>query len=248
MRFATLTTLIASAFGLVAAAPVDEQLHKRAPAAVYTTCVTPNTVALTFDDGPYQYIYDVAGILWENGVNKATFFFNGCIYSEANKAAVKWIYDNGFEIGSHTWSHNDLSTLNWDQLHDQFWRVEQALARITGATPALMRPPYGSYNDLVREVAGVRGQSIVNWNLDSGDTASISVAAQKQRYTDAAAQHPSSIISLMHETHASTVWEVLPHAITTLRNAGYSFVSVSECLGIPAYQSVVAPQTGSWTC
>ncbi|KAF8648430.1 hypothetical protein AX16_006293 [Volvariella volvacea WC 439] len=249
MRFSTITTLITAAFGLVAAAPVEEPpVQKRAPAAVYSNCVNPNTVALTFDDGPYQYLYDIAGVLWENGVNKATFFFRGCIYTAANKAAVKWIYDNGFQVASHTWSHSDLSTLNWDQLHDQFWRVEQALQRITGATPAFMRPPYGSYNNLVREVAGARGQGIVLWNLDSGDSAGISVAAQKQRYTDIANQHPSSIIALNHETYASTVWEVLPHAITTLRNAGYSFVTVAECLGLPAYQSVGAPQTGSWTC
>lgn len=33
-----------------------------------------------------------------------------------------------------------------------------ALERIIGVTPALMRPPYGSYNDVVRTVSAERGQ------------------------------------------------------------------------------------------
>jgi len=39
------------------------------------------------------------------------------------------------------------------------WRVEQALERIVGKKPAWIRAPFGSYNDLVREVAYQRGQS-----------------------------------------------------------------------------------------
>ena len=39
------------------------------------------------------------------------------------------------------------------------WRIEQALERIVGKKPAWMRAPYGSYNDVVREVAYQRGQS-----------------------------------------------------------------------------------------
>lgn len=39
------------------------------------------------------------------------------------------------------------------------WLIEQALERIVGLSPAMMRPPYGNYNDLVRQVAAERNQS-----------------------------------------------------------------------------------------
>ena len=39
------------------------------------------------------------------------------------------------------------------------WKIEQALERIVGKAPAFMRPPYGDYNNLVREVAKQRNQS-----------------------------------------------------------------------------------------
>ena len=37
--------------------------------------------------------------------------------------------------------------------------------------------------------------------------------------------------------------QVLPYAIQKLQAAGYQLVTVAECLGMPAYQSVVAPGT-----
>lgn len=38
------------------------------------------------------------------------------------------------------------------------WKIEQALERIIGVAPAFLRPPYGNYNDLVRQVSKERGQ------------------------------------------------------------------------------------------
>lgn len=39
----------------------------------------------------------------------------GCIYNADMRARVKYAYDHGHLIGSHTWHHNDLTTLSWDQ-------------------------------------------------------------------------------------------------------------------------------------
>lgn len=39
------------------------------------------------------------------------------------------------------------------------YEVELALERIVGLAPAFMRPPYGNYNDLVRQVSASRNQS-----------------------------------------------------------------------------------------
>ncbi|CAE6412646.1 unnamed protein product [Rhizoctonia solani] len=216
------------------AAPTNSTLLTRAPAQVITKCTVPNTVALTFDDGPYSYIYDISKALVAAGA----------------KGRVKYAYEKGHQIGSHTWGHKDLSTLSWDQVHDEMWRVEQALQRIIGVNPAFMRPPYGSYNDNVREAAGVRGQKLAIWDFDSQDSVGATPAQSKQLYDQIISQHPSTILALNHETYERTAHEVIPYAIQKLQAAGYRLVTLAECLGQQPYQSVGSPQTpdASWTC
>ena len=38
-----------------------------------------------------------------------------CIYNADEIKRVKYVYDHGHQIGSHTWSHPDLTQLSWDQ-------------------------------------------------------------------------------------------------------------------------------------
>ncbi|KAF8875509.1 chitin deacetylase [Infundibulicybe gibba] len=244
-------SLITLALSLASASVVSASPAKRSPGQVIYQCSVPNTVALTFDDGPYNYIYDIVNTLDDAGA-KGTFFLNGnnygCIYDKAD--GIKYAYDHGHQIASHTWSHAHLNTLNWDQLHDEFWRVELASMRITGAKPAFMRPPYGEFNDLVVAVANNRGQAVTIWDFDSGDSVGVSPADSKNRYNDVANNHPSTVLALNHETVASTAYDVLPYAIQRLQQAGYRLVTVAECMGQPAYQSVGSPEprTGDWRC
>ncbi|KAL0947886.1 hypothetical protein HGRIS_010521 [Hohenbuehelia grisea] len=177
------------------------------------------------------------------------FLSDGCIYSPDNQERVRHAFNNGHQVASHTWSHKDLNTLSWDQLHDEMWRVELALNRIVGVWPAFMRPPFGNYNNLVREVAGMRDQSVVIWDFDSGDSVGASVGESKSRYDTVVRQHPNTILALNHETYATTATQVIPHAVQKLKAAGYRMVTLAECLGKPAY--VNKPKntaTGKWQC
>jgi len=228
--------------------------HRRgAPPQVLTSCTVPNTAALTFDDGPYYYIYDISRTLRAHNAT-GTFFFNGnnygCIYTEDNVKRVKYVVDNGHQVGSHTWAHKDLTTLTWDQIHDEMWRVEQALMKIVGKYPAFTRPPFGSYNDLVREAAATRGQILATWDFDSEDSLGASVEQQKASMDQLIATHPNNILSLEHESHVTTMTDVLPYYIQKLQQAGYRLVSLAECTGKPAYQWTSAPQArdSTWQC
>jgi peptidoglycan/xylan/chitin deacetylase (PgdA/CDA1 family) len=122
-----------------------------------------------------------------------------CIYSSDSIERAKYVYGKGHQVASHTWAHANLTTLNYDQLNDEFWRVEQALQRILGVTPAFMRPPFGSYNDLVRQVAHERGQKMVTWDFDSGDSTGSTPDQSNAAYDDLAKRHPSNVLSLNHE-------------------------------------------------
>jgi peptidoglycan/xylan/chitin deacetylase (PgdA/CDA1 family) len=254
MQFLTKLALVgavASSFLGALAVPLSTSKVPRQLAQVITKCTVPNTVALTFDDGPYAYMYDISKAIIAAG-GKATFFVNGnnygCIYDADNVKRIKYLHSKGHQLASHTWGHKDLATLTWDQVHDEMWRVEEALQRITGLTPAFMRPPFGSYNDNVLAASAVRGQKVAIWDFDSGDSTGATPAQSKQKYTDIANQRPSTILTLNHETYERTAHEVIPHAISVLQAKGYKFVTLAECLGEQPYQSVGTPATGSWTC
>ncbi|KAJ7472649.1 carbohydrate esterase family 4 protein [Mycena latifolia] len=247
--FAILTAVCASATPM----PKIETRQGGPSATIYSACKNKGDVALTFDDGPYIYLEDITNTLDAAGA-VGTFFFNGnnwdCIYDSDVQARVKYAYAHGHMIASHTWAHLDLTTLTWDEIHNQMWLVEQALSRIIGVKPGFMRPPYGNYNDLVRQASYIRNQSLVLWDFDSGDSTGSTVAQSEAMYDQVVSAHPSTLLPLNHETYQTTADQVLPYAISKLKGAGYKLVSVATCLGLPPYASVGTPQTpsSSWTC
>lgn len=109
-------------------------------------------------------------------------------------------------------------------------RLDDALVKILGVKPAFVRPPFGSYNDLCRQVAQENGQSIVIWDFDSGDSAGASVAQIEHAYQDIAERHPSTILTLNHDPKETTA-QALDYALGVLTKADYRLVTVAECLG-----------------
>ncbi|KAH0584795.1 hypothetical protein H2248_008075 [Termitomyces sp. 'cryptogamus'] len=191
---------------------------------VITKCTVPNTAALTFvskcrdgsgplqtfkkDDGPYIYLKNVSDTLSAAGAT-GTFFFNGqnydCIYTRESVDGAAYAYSKGHQIGSHTWSHGHLTTLDKTQLVSEFSRTEDALKKILGVVPAFTRCPYGEYNDLVRQVAYERGQTLVNWDFDSGDSVGKTPEESNNLYDDVASEHPSTLLALNHEVYGKPV-------------------------------------------
>ena len=130
-------------------------------------------------------------------------FLDGCIYDEINVKRVKYAYAQGHMVASHTWDHKDLTKLTYDQIHDEFYRVELALERLLGVKPAYLRPPYGNYNNLVRQVAYERGQKLVTWDFDSGDSTGSTPAQSNAAYDALIKKHPSTILALNHEVYGA---------------------------------------------
>ncbi|CUA78404.1 hypothetical protein RSOLAG22IIIB_07055 [Rhizoctonia solani] len=252
-RVAALATALYGAIQ-VSAAPVEApSFSPRAGANLVTKCSVPNTVALTFDDGPYTWTQNLVDLLDENNA-KGAFFFNGnnfgCIYDQANADRVKYVYDKGHQVASHTWNHERLSTLSGDQLVSEFSKTDDAIKKITGAVPAFMRPPFGDYDDDVLEVAASRGQTVAIWDFDSGDTSGTLPAESKNQYNKLIMSSPGSILTLNHETQEATIDDIIPYAIQQIKAKGYKMVTVAECLGQSPYQSTGSPSArdSSWTC
>ncbi|KAG0247104.1 hypothetical protein DFQ27_002554, partial [Actinomortierella ambigua] len=144
----------------------------RAAATVIYRCKKPGTIAITFDDGPWFYTSGLLDILKSRNV-KATFFFNGLGWGHIDYFAdvVKRTYDEGHQVGSHTWDHKDLALLSESEVIAEMTELDDAFKRIMGVRPTYMRPPFGSYTGATLDILGSMNYTVVNWDVDTNDWA-----------------------------------------------------------------------------
>ncbi|KAJ7883772.1 carbohydrate esterase family 4 protein [Mycena leptocephala] len=222
--------LVLSTLLTVSAVWGRHNLERRTTPQVYEACINANDIALTFVC-PYIYLRSISDQFTAAGA-KATFFMNGnnwdCIYNADRISDVKYAYAAGHMIGSHTWSHADLTTLSTAQIQDAMFRMEEAFSRIIGIRPAFMRPPYGDYNSNIQSIAAARGQSLALWDWDTGDADGNSTAQSEAVYNEVANAKVKNALILEHETEVH-----------------FQLVTMAQCLGVDPYQAVGVPQQQS---
>ncbi|KAG8908999.1 hypothetical protein FRB99_000102 [Tulasnella sp. 403] len=235
---------------------------------VITGCTVNNTVAITFDDGPYQWTSQLIDSLNTAGV-KATFFMCGhlyaCIYDYAD--VVKKAFNSGHQIASHTWDHPHLPQLSTVQVQQEMQKNEVAFQKILGIKPKWVRPPYGETNAQVVSTLAGMGYKIVTWNLDSEDwndkkgndslkgatcPLGLSVSASEAKF-NALGPNPK-VIPLEHDALQTTAQQLGPWIAQWAKSRGLNPVPVSECLGEPQpggqYTVVGGASTkdSTWVC
>jgi cellulose synthase/poly-beta-1,6-N-acetylglucosamine synthase-like glycosyltransferase/peptidoglycan/xylan/chitin deacetylase (PgdA/CDA1 family)/spore germination protein YaaH len=102
---------------------------------------SPNQVAITFDDGPDpQWTPKILDVLKREHAS-ATFFLIG---NQADKfpSITKRVYDEGNEIGNHTFTHPDISELSRSLVKLELNLTESLFASRLGVRTLLFRPPY----------------------------------------------------------------------------------------------------------
>ncbi|KAJ7067802.1 hypothetical protein C8F01DRAFT_1333220 [Mycena amicta] len=229
-------------------------LKYRATPQVYDACINTNDIALTFDDGPYIYLRSISDQFTAAGA-KATFYMNGnnwdCIYNADRISDVKYAYAAGHMIGSHTWSHADLTTLTTAQIQDAIFLLSSLrFAESWESRMPSCGPPYGSYNTNIQSIAAGRGQSLALWDYDTGDADGNTTAQSEAVYNDVISGKAKNALILEHETEETTATTLVPYALNLFQSKGYNLVTMAECLGVEPYQAIGVPQTqtSSWTC
>ena len=176
-------------------------------------------VALTFDDGPSEYSLEILDCLLENN-SKATFFELGNRMKN-NKEITKKLYDNGMEIGSHTYSHKYLTRISESEVLNEINSVSILFNEITNDNIKLLRAPYGSVNSKVRELSPF---PIILWNIDTKDW----LYKDPSKSSPIVLEHVSDgDIILMHDVHKPTI-ELVKIIVPELKARGYELVTVSE--------------------
>lgn len=179
-------------------------------------------IAITFDDGPHgTNTYQILEILKKYNA-KATFFMLGQNVA-AYPDVVRAVAESGSEIAMHSWDHPNLTKCTSTQISEQFEATSNAIFNITGQRPTLIRPPYGSVNDTVKQTLNY---PFILWNIDSLDWKS---RDPDQIVPLVLGDAEDGDIILMHDIHDTTV-PAAERVIKKLTEDGYIFVTVSELM------------------
>lgn len=200
----------------------DQSISPRPDNPAKDPNVTPGSklVALTFDDGPSAATTPrLLDILKQKGV-KVTFFVLGNMAQRSPDILRREVAE-GHEVGSHTPYHNQLTKLNFSQVRAEAIEMDRIFTDILGTVPPFTRPPYGSFNQTVKDALA---QPLVLWSVDPLDWKYRNAATVRSNVVSAT--RDGSII-LMHDIHATTV-DAVAGIIDDLRAQGYEFLTVSE--------------------
>ena len=180
-------------------------------------------IALSFDDGPRaETTPKVLEILKKYNAH-ATFYIVGS-HVEGNESIVKQIVAEGHELGDHSYSHPLLTKKSADEVYQEVHKTSDLIAKASGGLrPMSLRPPYGGFDKMVSEQAGI---AIVNWSIDSLDWKYRDAAKTIEHIKENA--HNGGIL-LMHDIHEESV-EALPAVIEYLQAEGYELVTVTELM------------------
>jgi cellulose synthase/poly-beta-1,6-N-acetylglucosamine synthase-like glycosyltransferase/peptidoglycan/xylan/chitin deacetylase (PgdA/CDA1 family)/spore germination protein YaaH len=204
-------------------------------------------VAITFDDGPDpEWTPKILDILKQNGV-KATFFLIGG-QVEKFPGVAKRIFNEGHEIGNHTFTHPDISSISKRYFEVELNLTERIFESKMGVKPVLMRPPYAideapDTADQVRplEVAQDLGYIAVGEKIDPNDWRDNPRRTGQEIADDVLANLPPCApknlrcgnIILLHDGGGDRSQTVLALGLILdgLKQRGYQVVPVSELMG-----------------
>ncbi|HDX9635829.1 polysaccharide deacetylase family protein [Bacillus cereus group sp. MYBK108-2] len=186
-------------------------------------------VYLTFDDGPSELTGKFLDVLKEQHVS-STFFMQGSnLQNTGFQENVKRAVKEGHYIGAHSMTHNSDKLYKKGQFVTEMKETLALIHNITGTTPKLVRPPYGS-------APGLKGQDIRNkiveaaikvwdWTIDSNDW---KLKGNPQQIIENVKRTTTEDVEvvLMHEKPQTL--QALPEIIKFYKEKGYEFGVYNE--------------------
>lgn len=183
-------------------------------------------IALTFDDGPSGVLTPKVIAILKSQKITATFFMLGESVEKYPDTA-KMVADAGFEIGCHSYHHPNMARMSEEQIRVEIDGASGLIEKVTGQTPHLFRPPYGTITANMRKVCTDSKLVIVHWSVDPRDWNARSTPESVYQVLMKHAMGGS--IVCIHDIHARTI-AALPRIITDLKAKGFEFTTVSGLL------------------
>ena len=219
----------------VAQTPVPQvpppDVARRVPVPAGTLTGLPGTgrhLALTVDDGASSEVVGAYIRFARDTGARFTFFVTGGFDSWTDhKAELRPLVESGqIQLGNHTWTHADLTSLSTEGVADELSRCKRFLRNTFGVdgTP-FFRPPYGYHNETVDAVATDLGYTTpVLWFGSLSDSGLIT-----ERYLVQCARqyfHPQTVI-IGHANHPP-VTHVYPTLVEIIRERRLNMVTLDD--------------------
>ncbi|MEC2474383.1 polysaccharide deacetylase [Bacillus thuringiensis] len=186
-------------------------------------------VYLTFDDGPSELTGKFLDGLKEQHV-ASTFFMQGSnLQNTAFQENVKRAVKEGHYIGAHSMTHNSDKLYKKGQFVPEMKETLALIHNITGTTPKLVRPPYGSAPGLkgeeIRNQIVEAGIKVWDWTIDSNDW---KLKGNPQQIIENVKRTTTEDVEvvLMHEKPQTL--QALPEIIKFYKEKGYEFGVYNE--------------------
>jgi peptidoglycan-N-acetylglucosamine deacetylase len=185
-------------------------------------------LALTLDDGVNSDVVRAYIQFAKDTGARMTFFVNGIYDSWTdNLAVLRPLVESGqIQLGNHTWSHPDLTTLPESKISEELSRNDAFLKKNygIGAKP-YYRPPYAKHNATVDAVAEYHGYQVPTlWSGSLSDSTLITedyiVKMADEYFT------PQSIV-IGHLNHLP-VTHVYPQLIDIIRARNLRTVTLND--------------------
>jgi peptidoglycan/xylan/chitin deacetylase (PgdA/CDA1 family) len=192
-------------------------------------------VVLTFDDGPWLNHTPMVLKALADQCTRATFFAIG-LHSTYYPEILKQVAAAGNTVGSHTWSHKDLSKMSAEDAKTEIEKGFSAVhAAVGGPTAPFFRFPDLRHPPEMVTYLGQRNVGIFSCDFDSFDFKLHRPQQVVKSVMDKLAKHGKGII-LMHDFQKATA-EALPEILAKLKAGGYKIVHM-----VPKYQVQTLPQ------
>lgn len=192
---------------------------------IYCVDTSEPKVAISFDAAwGADKTKQIVDICKEYNV-RATFFLVG-FWVDKYVDEVKYINDNGFEIGTHSNTHPDMVKLSAKEQELELKKCMELITSITGKDVELFRAPYGSYNNSLLDVAENNNLKTIQWDVDSLDWKGLSAEAITTRILNGV---KNGSIILCHN-NSDHIVEALPMILDRLSKKGYTVGAVGDLI------------------
>jgi cellulose synthase/poly-beta-1,6-N-acetylglucosamine synthase-like glycosyltransferase/spore germination protein YaaH/peptidoglycan/xylan/chitin deacetylase (PgdA/CDA1 family) len=198
-------------------------------------------VILTFDDGPDpEYTPRILDILEKEKV-PAVFFVVG-VNAEAHLPILKRIYNDGFEIGNHTFTHPNIATVSGARASTEMEATRLLIESTIGRSTILFRAPFNADAEPSKEVelrpiwrSKLNSYYTVGESIDPEDwEPNINADSVYNRVVRRYEMDTSRGIILMHDAggNREATVRALPRIIQYFKNKGIGFIDVGTLLNL----------------
>jgi peptidoglycan/xylan/chitin deacetylase (PgdA/CDA1 family) len=206
-------------------------------------------VVLTFDDGPWPVNTPAVLKALADQCTRAVFFPIG-EHSMWHPEILREVAAAGHTIGSHTWSHPDLTKKSEQEAKDE---IEKGLSAVHWALQGAPHAPFFRFPDLrhppeMVTYLGTRNIAIFSTDIDSFDF-KIRRPEEVVKSVMSKLQKNGKGIVLMHDFQRATS-EALPTVLAKLKEGGYKIVFMvpkNDAITLPEYDAVIPKEAGLQT-